>query len=169
MFVLFFVLFCFLLDIESPYSENDHAKPFHPDIKSAEQHIGTASTSEQEDIGHLCPAFGVVCPAIKTVGFSKSHQQKSLQLALFSHGYTAIACSSEAYCSVGKGLLFHGHTHIHSHTLTHTLIHTHFCIWLIHFAKAYRLHDLSEPMSRTFRGVANSLQHFSLISHYSQG
>lgn len=61
-------------------------------------------------------------PVSKLLGFSMSRQQKWLLLALFSHGYIAIVCSSEAYCHVGKVCSFMDrHTHIYA--LIHTLLH----------------------------------------------
>lgn len=116
----------------------------------------------------VCPAFGTVSSHVKIVGFSMSRQQKWLHLALFSHDYIAIVCSSEAYCFVGKvGFFMATHTRVCAHTRVHLYTRAFASGWFTLLKRTdLRLHDLSKPASCTVRGVENSLkllQHSSLF------
>lgn len=112
------------------------------------------------DFARVCPAFGTVSSTIKTIGFSMCRQQKWLHLALFSHGYIAIVCSSEAFCHVGKVCSFMDtHMHVNSH------IHIRASGWFTLLEPTdLQPHDLSEPASHSVQVVARFLQ---LLQHHN--
>lgn len=112
------------------------------------------------DFVNVCPAFGILSSCIKIVRFSMSRQQKWLHLALFSHGYIAIVCSSEACCRVGKVCSF---MDTHTHALTHTYTFASGWFTLLKPTDP-RPHDLSKPANRTIQVVAKS---FQLLQHSS--
>lgn len=128
-------------------------------IKVQRYIAGTQLRGLCRDFVNVCPAFGTVSSQIKIVGISMSRQQKWLHLALFSHGYIAIVCSSEAYCCVGKFCSFTDRQ-THTHALIYTLLHL--ADSLCWSPQTPWLHDLSKPACRAIQGVANSLQ---LLQH----